>query len=78
MSSGQTIRLISAIAELLGVLVWPAVVLFFIVWFRSGLADFLSNLAEFSFKVRRRDRAAGNQREQRWRHVRPATARRDR
>lgn len=51
MSSDQTIQLISAIAQLLGVLVWPAVVLFFIVWFRRGLADFLSNLAEFSFKV---------------------------
>jgi CheY-like chemotaxis protein len=50
-SSDQTIQLISAVAQLLGVLVWPAVVLFFIVWFRRGLADFLSNLGEFSFKA---------------------------
>lgn len=51
MSSDQTIRLISAVAQLLGVLVWPAVVLFVIMWFRSGLADFLGNLGEFSFKA---------------------------
>jgi CheY-like chemotaxis protein len=50
-SSDQTIRLISAVAQLLGVLVWPAVVLFFIVWFRHALAGFLGNLGELSVKA---------------------------
>jgi CheY-like chemotaxis protein len=50
-NSNEAIRLISAIAQLLGVLAWPAVVLFFIVWFRRALGGFLSNLGELSVKV---------------------------
>jgi CheY-like chemotaxis protein len=50
-STDQTIRLIGAVAQLIGVLVWPAVVLFFIVWFRHAISRFLSNLGELSIKA---------------------------
>lgn len=51
MSSTQVIQLISAISGLLAVLVWPAVVLFFLVRFRRGLTDFFGNLGELSLKA---------------------------
>lgn len=51
MSTDQTIRFTSAVAQLIGVLVWPAVVLFFIVWFRQGIGRFLGNLGELSVKA---------------------------
>ena len=51
MSSDQVIRLISAVGGLLAVLVWPAVVLFFLVRFRHALTDFFSNLGELSLKA---------------------------
>jgi CheY-like chemotaxis protein len=50
-SSDQVIRLISAVGGLLAVLVWPAVVLFFLVRFRSALTDFFGNLGELSLKA---------------------------
>jgi len=50
-NSEETTRLISAVAQLLGVLVWPAVVLFFILWFRRSLASFIGNIGELSFKA---------------------------
>jgi CheY-like chemotaxis protein len=50
MNSGQVSSLVSAVAQLVGVLIWPLVLLFFLVRFRSALADFLRNLGEFSFK----------------------------
>lgn len=51
MNGDRAIRLIGAVAQLLGVLVWPALLMFFIVSFRRNLGDFLSNLGEFSFKA---------------------------
>ena len=51
MSSDQTIRLINAVTQLLGVLAWPAVVLFFVVWFRHALGGFLGNLGELNLKA---------------------------
>ena len=51
MSTDQASSLVSAVAELVGVLIWPAVLLFFLVRFRGSLGDFLSNLGEFSFKA---------------------------
>lgn len=51
MGSDQAIRLIGAIAQLLGVLVWPALLLFFLVRFRRPLTDLLSNLGEFNLKA---------------------------
>jgi CheY-like chemotaxis protein len=50
-STGQASSLVSAVAELVGVLIWPTVLLFFLVRFRRPLATFLSNLSEFSFKA---------------------------
>jgi CheY-like chemotaxis protein len=50
-STNSASSLVSAIAQLVGVLIWPAVLLFFLVRFRSSLADFLGNLGEFSFKA---------------------------
>ena len=51
MTSTETARLLSAIAQLLGVLVWPAVVLFFFVWFRQALGSFLANLSELTIRA---------------------------
>jgi CheY-like chemotaxis protein len=50
-STDQASSLVSAVAELVGVLIWPTVLLFFLVRFRGSLASFLSNLGEFSFKA---------------------------
>ena len=51
MSSGQATQLVTAVAQLVGVLIWPAVLVFFLIRFRHGLADFLGNLGELSFKA---------------------------
>lgn len=51
MSADSATSLVSAIAQLVGVLIWPAVLLFFLVRFRGSLTNFLSNLGEFSFKA---------------------------
>lgn len=51
MSTDQASSLVSAVAQLVGVLIWPTVLLFFLVRFRGSLADFLNNLGEFSFKA---------------------------
>lgn len=51
MSSGQATQLVTAVAQLVGVLIWPAVLVFFLIRFRHSLADFLGNLGEFSFKA---------------------------
>lgn len=51
MTANQASSLVSAVAQLVGVLVWPAVLLFFLVRFRGALADFLGNLGEFSVKA---------------------------
>jgi CheY-like chemotaxis protein len=45
------IRLISAVAGLVEVLIWPAVLVFFLVYFRRSLRNFISNLGELSFKA---------------------------
>jgi CheY-like chemotaxis protein len=44
-------HLIMAVAQLVGVLIWPALILFVLVHFRSGFADFLDHLGEFSVKA---------------------------
>lgn len=63
MSSDQVIRLISAVGGLLAVLVWPAVVLFFLVRFRHALTEFFSNLGELSFKAPGMEATAKRQQE---------------
>jgi len=51
MSTSQVSSLISAIAELVGVLVWPGVVVFLVIKFRGAFADFLANLGEFTVRA---------------------------
>ena len=51
MSNGQATQFVTAVAQLVGVLIWPAVLVFFLIRFRHSLADFLGNLGEFSFKA---------------------------
>jgi CheY-like chemotaxis protein len=49
--SGNVTRLLSAVAQLLGVLTWPAVVLFLAICFREPLRSFLGNLGELSLRA---------------------------
>jgi CheY-like chemotaxis protein len=51
MTADQVIRLITAIGSILGVLVWPALILFLAVRFRESLSDFFGHLGEFTFKA---------------------------
>lgn len=51
MTHYQFTRLVEALAQLVGVLIWPALVLFILIYFRSGLSDFLGHLSEVSVKA---------------------------
>jgi CheY-like chemotaxis protein len=51
LTADQVIRLITAVSGLLGVIIWPALVLIVIIRFRAGLADFFANLGEFSIRA---------------------------
>lgn len=51
MSIDNFIKLVDAITKLAGVLIWPAILVFILLRFRSALADFFSNLGEFSLKA---------------------------
>lgn len=44
-------QLLGAISELVGVVVWPALIVFVLIRFRSSLAEFLGNLGEFNIKT---------------------------
>ncbi|MBO0821025.1 MAG: response regulator [Nocardiopsaceae bacterium] len=50
MTADQVTRLIDAVAQLLGVLVWPAVVLIVALRFRSPIAGFIKSASQFSVK----------------------------
>lgn len=50
MTADQVTRLITAVAQLLGVLVWPAVLLIVALRFRSPIAGFIKNASQFSVK----------------------------
>lgn len=50
MSVDDFVKLVDAVAKLLGVLVWPALVGFVLVRFGPALKDFFANLGEFSMK----------------------------
>jgi len=50
-TADQATRLIVAVAQLVGVLIWPALILFVIVRFRSGLTDFFGHIGEVSVKA---------------------------
>lgn len=45
------VKLIEAIGHLLGVLVWPAVLVFVLLRFRPAFANFFSSIGELSFKA---------------------------
>lgn len=51
MTADQATRLIVAVAQLVGVLIWPALILFIVVRFRGGLADFFGHIGEVSVKA---------------------------
>ena len=51
MTADQVNRLIDAVAHLLGVLVWPAVVVFLFVRFGGPIAGFLRNIGELNLKA---------------------------
>ena len=51
MTPEQFVAVVKAIAELLGVLVWPAILIYVLYRFRTPLSDFFSNLGEFTFKA---------------------------
>lgn len=50
MTVDEVIRMIEACAKLADVLVWPAIVAYFLIRFGPYLKDFFSSAAEFSFK----------------------------
>ena len=51
MTADQATRLIVAVAQLVGILIWPALIVFVVVRFRSSLADFFGNIGEISVKA---------------------------
>jgi CheY-like chemotaxis protein len=51
MTVDEVTRLLDAIGRLLGVLVWPAVLVFVAVRFRRPIGDFFGHLGEFSVKA---------------------------
>jgi|SRR6267142_4948113 len=51
MSSDIFIKIIEAFVKLIGVLIWPAVVVFIVLRFRSSLTEFFSSLGEFTLKA---------------------------
>lgn len=44
------VKVVEALTKLLGVLAWPALCAFVLVWFGPSLKEFLSSLGEFTFK----------------------------
>jgi len=46
----QAIALLAGVAGLIGVTVWPALILIIVLRFRVAISDFLGNLGEFTFK----------------------------
>lgn len=50
MTADQVTKLITAVAQLLGALIWPAVVLSIALYFRSPIIGFIKNASQFSVK----------------------------
>jgi CheY-like chemotaxis protein len=50
-TADQATRLIQAVAQLVGILIWPALILFVIVRFRSGLTNFFDHIGEVSVRA---------------------------
>ena len=51
MTSDEAVKLIGAVSELIGVLIWPAALVFLFVYFRKSIGSFISNLGEFSVRT---------------------------
>ena len=51
MTSDQLTQLISAVTNLLAVLIWPGLILFLVLRFRASISDFIGNLGEVNFKA---------------------------
>jgi CheY-like chemotaxis protein len=51
MSIDNFLRLLEAITRLVGVLIWPAILVFIIIRFGTSLSGFFSNLGQFSLKA---------------------------
>ena len=51
MTSDQLTQLMSAVTNLLAVLIWPGLILFLILRFRASISDFIGNLGEVNFKA---------------------------
>jgi CheY-like chemotaxis protein len=50
MNIDNAVKLIDAITKLLGVMLWPAVVLFVLIRFGAAFRDFIASMGEFSLK----------------------------
>ena len=51
MSIDNFVRVVEAITKLVGVLIWPAMLVFIVIRFGPALTDFFLNLGEFSLKA---------------------------
>ena len=51
MSSDTFVKITDAIVKLLGVLIWPAIVVFIVLRFGRSLSEFFSSLGEFTLKA---------------------------
>jgi CheY-like chemotaxis protein len=51
MSADGFVKVVQALTQLLGVVLWPVIFVFMLVRYRSAIADFISTLGEFSFKA---------------------------
>ena len=50
MTIDDAVKLLDGVTKLLAVLVWPAILAFVLIRFRTALGDFMTNLSEFSLK----------------------------
>jgi CheY-like chemotaxis protein len=50
MNVDDTVKVLDGLTKLLAVLLWPAIVAFFLIRFRAELAEFVTSLSELSFK----------------------------
>ena len=51
MNIDSGIKLIDTCTKLLGVVLWPGLILSLIIWFSSSLREFFANLSELSLKA---------------------------
>lgn len=51
MSIDNFVKLLEALTKLVGVFIWPAILVFVVIRFGASLSDFFSNLGQFSLKA---------------------------